>query len=187
MVTPNGRWAVATKNGEEGDDKVARIDLVTGREYPIEIEGYGRKYAQAYVPTLGKILIVRDSTYYGDGDGSDEDDDRTVADDDPSDLFLVDPANGTVVPVTAGELRPASQQAFRPLQKASQPDEFWAAMPDYEKNETRLGIYNAKWLTFKAIRTIPKIKFNSMDMWVDEPAARFYFVYRGHLLALPLK
>ena len=60
-------------------------------------------------------------------------------------------------------------------------------MPDFEKNETRLGIYNAKWLTFTAVRTIPKIKFNSMNMWVDEAGNKVYFVYRGHLLALPLK
>jgi hypothetical protein len=37
------------------------------------------------------------------------------------------------------------------------------------------------------VRTIPKIKFNSMDMWVDEPGNKVYFVYRGHLLALPLR
>ena len=79
-----------------------------------------------------------------------------------------------------------TQQTFRPLQKGTQPDEYWAAMPDSEKNETQVGIYSAKWLTFKAVRTIPKIKFNSMGMWVDEVGGKVYFVYRGHLLALPI-
>jgi hypothetical protein len=33
---------------------------------------------------------------------------------------------------------------------------------------------------------IPKIQFNSMGMFVDAPAGKIYFVYRGHLLSLPL-
>ncbi len=32
---------------------------------------------------------------------------------------------------------------------------------------------------------VPRIKFDSMQMWID--AGKVYFVYEGHLLALPLK
>ena len=59
-------------------------------------------------------------------------------------------------------------------------------MYDPEKNETQVGIYDAKLFGFKPVLRIPKIKFNSMSLWVDETAGKAYFVYRGHLLALPL-
>lgn len=187
FITPNGRWAFAYKSGENAED-IVRVDLLTNREYPVAIEGYGTKYPQAYASTLGKVLVVRSEADYDEGPAdTGEDDDTTPADDDPANILLVDPVNGMVFPVTSGELRPLTQQTFRPLQRAAQPEEFWAAMPDAEKNETRVGIYNAKWLTFKPVRTIPKIKFNSMDMWVDDAGGKIYFVYRGHLLALPLK
>jgi len=101
-------------------------------------------------------------------------------------MILVDPATGATQPVN-GEFRPLDQQTFRPLQKATKPNEFWTAMPDAEKGDTQVGIYDAKLLKFTQVLRIPKIKFNSMNMWVDEPGGRVYFVYRGHLLALPMK
>jgi hypothetical protein len=39
---------------------------------------------------------------------------------------------------------------------------------------------------FSTVVKVPKISFDSMDMWVDEPAGKIYFIYEGHLLALPL-
>lgn len=185
VITPDGRWLLVTKQSESDEGQVVRIDLTTNREYPVDVDGYGQKYPVAFARTLGKVVVVRDQTYY-DESVYEEENDRTASDDDPENILLVDAVNGLIFP-GKGELRPLSQQTFRPLQKASQPDEYWAAMPDWLENRTRLGIYNAKWLTFKEIRTIPKIKFNSMDMWVDEAENRVYFVYRGHLLALPLK
>ena len=98
---------------------------------------------------------------------------------------MLDPATGVVRPIS-GEFRPLSQQTFRPLQNASKPNEYWAAIYDTEKNETQVGIYDSKLFGFKTVLHIPKIKFNSMSMWVDESAGKVYFVYRGHLLALPL-
>ncbi len=83
-----------------------------------------------------------------------------------------------------GEVRPLAQQTFRPLQTNGKPDEFWAAIPDAEKEQTEIGVYNAKTLTFKSILKIPEIEFNSMQMWVN--ADKVYFVYQGHLLDLPL-
>jgi hypothetical protein len=35
--------------------------------------------------------------------------------------------------------------------------------------------------------TLPKISFDSCDMWVDTAEGKAYFVYEGHLLAMPLK
>jgi hypothetical protein len=186
VLTPNGRWVVVQKANDDSGGIVVRIDLLTGREYKVEIEGYGDKVPAAYVASLNKVLVVRDyGEEYGDYGGEGEDADTAPDDDSPESMMLVDPLTGSVQPI-AGEFRPLSQQTFRPLQKAAKPNEFWAAMPDAEKHETRFGIYDARTLSFRQMMRIPKIKFNSMDMWVDEPGGKVYFVYRGHLLALPL-
>jgi len=195
VMSANGRWAVVGRiPGEDDDDgQMFRINIATRRVYPVafpESERYSApKEAVAFIPVLNKFLIVPQSNYYGDEDYTSDvengPDDTVIDDADPGTIQLLDPETG-LIQNAVNELRPLAQQTFRPLQKAAQPDEFWAAMPDAEKNETRVGIYNAKWLTFKAVRTIPKIKFNSMGMWVDEAGGKVYFVYRGHLLALPL-
>jgi hypothetical protein len=41
--------------------------------------------------------------------------------------------------------------------------------------------------TVRQVLKIPKIKFDSMNMWVDEAGSRAYFVYEGHLLGVPIK
>ncbi len=188
VVTPNGRWAVAVKSGEEGGGGIVRVDLVTNREYPIVMEGYGQKYPVAYIPTLNKVLVINNERYYEHGDygGVDSEKEDAAPDDvNPAGMFLLDPATGVMQPI-AGEFRPLSQQTFRPLQNASKPNEFWAAIYDPEKKETQVGIYDTRVFVFKPMLRIPKIKFNSMSLWVDEAAGKAYFVYRGHLLALPL-
>ncbi|MBL0240904.1 MAG: hypothetical protein IPQ00_10075 [Chloracidobacterium sp.] len=98
---------------------------------------------------------------------------------------MVDPLTGSTQPVS-GEFRPLAQQTYRPLQKTLKPNEFWAAIPDIDKNETIVGIYETKTFGFRAILRVPKMTFNSMNMWVDEPEKTIYFVYRGHLLRMPL-
>lgn len=186
VITPNGRWAVVTKEGEMGGG-IVRIDLVTNREYPVEIEGYGEKYPTAYIATLNKFLVVNNERYYEHGHYGDYGPENAAPDDvNPEGMFLLDPATGFKQPL-AGEFRPLSQQTFRPLQNASKPNEFWAAMYDPEKKETQVGIYDTRSFGFKPVLRVPKIKFNSMSLWVDESSGRAYFVYRGHLLALPLQ
>jgi hypothetical protein len=115
---------------------------------------------------------------YGEGD--------TQLSERSGEFFLLDAETGIVQPLK-GEARPLLQQTFRALQPlAASPDLFWTALPDREKNVTEFGIYNAKTLVFKPLLTLPEIIFNSMDMWVDEREGKFYFVYGGQLLALPL-
>ncbi|QYO63100.1 hypothetical protein [Leptolyngbya sp. 7M] len=63
-------------------------------------------------------------------------------------------------------------------------NEFWAAMPNEEKNETLVGLYDAGVFGFRPVLRVPKIIFDSLDMWVD--GGRVYFAYRGHLLSAPL-
>ena len=181
VVTPNGRWALVRKFTEEAGPRLVRVDLVTNKEYPAEIEGFGERTPIAYVPTLNKILVVLNNyrDYYQ------AEDDVTPTDADPEGMLLIDPATGVSQPV-AGEFRPLAQQTYRPLQKTARPNEYWAAIADDEKAATDIGIYDTKTFGFKTVLRVPKIKFNSMNMWVDEPGKKIYFVYRGHLLSLPM-
>lgn len=187
VVSPDGRWAVATKTEDEAPQLV-RIDLRLGKEFAVTQEAYPQRHAAVYVPALGRFLLVpEDNTdEHGYYDGSGELSDEVPYDADPESMLLIDPATGISHSVK-GEFRPLAQQTFRPLQPTAKPNEFWAAIPDVEKNETTVGIYNARTFTFTQVLRVPKIKFNSMTMWADEPAAKLYFTYRGHVLALPLK
>ncbi len=179
LVTPNGRWAIATKFGTEETNyarSLVRVNLVTNKEFKVKIESeYPSFQAIAFLPSLNKVLV------FGSYEEESEYEDKRSGD-----YFLLDPETGLVQPVK-GEVRPLNQQTFRALQPlAASADEFWAALPDSDKTETQIGIYNAKTLAFKQLLTIPQIIFDSMAMWVDESEGKIYFVYEGHLLALPL-
>ncbi len=179
VITPNGRWVLVSKQ----DDRQAifRLDLTTNKEYPVEIDGYGESYPLAFIPSINKVLVIRNDYRYYRSD----DDDTARSDSDPDNLLLVDPATGVTNPAP-GEFRPVAQQTYRALQKSAKPNEYWAAMIDEEKGLTEIGIYETKTFGFKPILKVPKIRFNSMNMWVDELGKKVYFVYRGHLLSLPL-
>lgn len=71
--------------------------------------------------------------------------------------------------------------------KKKRPEEFWAAIPDAAKDQTRVGRYNLKDFTFKPVLTVPQLSFDSMSMWVDESRKQIYVVYRNQLLRLPLE
>lgn len=185
VIMPSGRWVLASKSDPEGGEGVVRIDMLTGREYPVEIPGYGQTFPVSYVSTLNKFLVVRNDRYEYEGEYYQEDDDAAPFDADPGGMMLVDPVSGAVQPI-AGEFRPLGQQTFRALQQSSKANEYWAAIHDPEKNETQVGIYDIKLFGFRTVLRIPKINFNSMSMWVDEAGGKVYFVYRGHLLALPM-
>ena len=181
LVTPNGRWALATKYTEGGDGiSLVRVNLTTNKELKIAVKSdYNAPEAVAFIPALNKVLLF---SGYGEGDGEGEY--KTYERE--GEFFLLDPETGLVQPVK-GEARPFLQQTFRPLQTvAANPETVWAVFPDTGKNATQFGIYNTKTLSFKVLMTIPKIIFSSMEMWVDESEAKIYFVYEGQLLALPL-
>lgn len=183
VISPNGRWLVAYRSDEEAVKTVVRVDLVTNKEYPVEIEGYGTWWPSAYVSSVGKVLIVQHYGYerfYKAAANDDLPDDAA-----PAEMLLLDPATGATQPV-AGEFRPLGQQTFRGLQKTARPNEYWAAISDKQQNKTVVGVYETKTFGFKPVLTIPKIKFNSMKMWADEPGGKIYFVYRGHVLSLPM-
>ncbi|MDQ6787664.1 MAG: hypothetical protein M3033_12725 [Acidobacteriota bacterium] len=177
IVTPNGHWAIATKYAESsGGSTLVRVNLLTNKEFKINIEKFPRLEPVAYSASVNKVLIL--GGYYR------EDEPDNAVDTDGS-YFLLDADTGLVQSVK-GEIRPLAQQTFRPLQPTASPDEFWAAIPDAEKDETQIGIYNAKTFSFKSVLNVPQIKFDSMNLQVDERENKIYFVYQGHLLSLPL-
>ena len=176
VITSNGRWAVATKYDDEEGAKVVRIDLASNKVTPVVSPQVPTGHAVVFVPSVNKVLIA---LFNGEDEEVDEDELSS------SDYAWLDAETGSVLPVK-GEVRPLTQQKFRSLQPAGAPFEFWAAISDREKNTTRVGTYNSKTFAFKTVATIPKITFNSMDMWIDEAANKIYFVYSGHLLSLPL-
>jgi hypothetical protein len=99
--------------------------------------------------------------------------------------MLLDPASGKLEAVK-GDLDPLGHQKFRPLQPVAGSQEYWAAIPDSEKNLTRVGRYDARAFSFKPLMEIPEILFTSDEMWIDETARRIYLAYKGHLLRLQL-
>lgn len=175
VITANGKWAAALKYSEEEASKLVRINLATKRQFPVKSGEYSTRVAIAYVPALNKFLLT-DEYYY---------EERSHREFDADSTYWLDPDTGAVTPVK-GEVRPIGHQTFRSLQPTGKPNEFWAAIPDREKRTTAVGLYDSRALTFKPVLVIPKISFNSMDMWVDSAENKVYFVYSGHLLSLPL-
>lgn len=177
VITSNGKWVFTSKFGNDGAS-LWRINLTTNREYLVESKELPAIRAIAFLPAINKVLIT--PNYY---EGSDEFEDMYV----PSarQYLLADPDTGAVQ-LARGELRPVAQQTFRPLQEGPGQFEFWAAIPDNAGRKTSVGIYSAKTLSFKEVLSVPKITFDSMEMWADPAGGRLYFVYKGHLLALPL-
>ena len=178
LVTPNGRWAIATKYSEEDDGySLVRVNLLTGKEFKIKVESdYGTPGAIANLAVPGKVLLF---SSYGDSE-------ETEMSAREGEFMLLDAETGIVRPL-GSDARPLLQQTFRALQPSvANADLLWAAMPDHENTSTEIGVFNARTFTFKPLLKLPQIVFGSMDMWVDEAEGKFYFVYGGHLLALPL-
>ncbi len=177
IITPDGRWAVAAKLVDNSDNQLlVRINVQTGKETLIKVgENINFVRPIIFLSSQNKVLIAVGGHY--------DDEKERMTDG----IFqLLDVETGTMQPVK-GEVRPFVQQTFRPLQTNGKPDEFWAAIPAEGKEATEVGVYNTKNLTFTPLLKIPRIVFDSMDLWVDEPGNKIYFVHQGQLLALPLK
>lgn len=172
IISANGRWLLVTKfSEEERTISLVRINLTTNKEFKVKMEDFNYFQGVAYIPSVNKFLLAPGG-YYDQGIN-------------PDGVFFMLDAETGVVQKAKGDFRALAQQTSRPLQPTGTPDEFWAAIPDEEKSETQIGIYNTKTFTFKPLMKVPRIKFDSMQMWID--AGKVYFVYEGHLLALPLK
>ena len=176
VISSDGRWAIALKYDYESEEQsLIRINVQTGKETKIPVkEEIGIINPVVFVPSNGKFLVTVGGYYdYGS--------ERAVN----GSFYFLDGETGALQPIK-GEVRPLVQQTFRPLQTNGKPDEFWAAIPD-RKDTTQIGVYNARTLTFTPTIKIPRIAFDSMDLWVDEPGNKIYFVHQGQVLALPLR
>jgi hypothetical protein len=180
LVTPDGKWIVAAKRDEDSSriTSVVRIDLQTGKEFDVNIPPADDFSPVAFADAHNKMLLYR---------ARDEDNDSD--EDNPSpktpEYYLLD-ANTGAFQLVRGEFRPLEDQTFRGLQPTGNANEFWAAIYDEKTRVTQIGFYDARLFAFKPILNLPKIALDSMDIFVDKPAAKLYFVYGGHLLSLPL-
>ncbi|MEO6334590.1 MAG: hypothetical protein ABIO91_06355 [Pyrinomonadaceae bacterium] len=179
VITPNGRWVVATKYDDDQGVQLVRVNLLTNKHFVIQFGESPANRAIAFVPSIGRILVgsLYEESEYDDVVGE-------KAGDDGSGYSLVDPETGSVIPAR-GEVRPLVQQTFRPLQPAGSPFECWAAIPN--GNETVVGLYNTRTFNIKPLLKLPKISFDSMAIWVDESDGKVYLVYEGQLLSAPVK
>jgi len=183
-VAGSGRWVVALKADPEEGSQIVRIDLVTRKVYPTELDDNSDMMRPVvYVPSVDRVLIMPLSDHEMDENGDISDPDVPI-DVNANGLYLLDPRTGKVSS-TNGEMRPLAQQTFRSLQHTSNNSTYWAAIPDSDKRTTVVGTYDAGNFKFTPVLNVPKIVFDSMGMWVDEPGHKVFFVYRGHLLALP--
>ncbi len=163
LVTPDGNHVVAVTRGPFLGTLV-RIDLRANRETKVETDHFF--YPVTLVPGSSKVYFHRDRK-------------------EKPEHLLLDPLTGKIE-VVKGEFEPLGDQNFRPLQPVAGSREYWAAIPDSEKNLTRVGRYDTRTFSFKLLMEIPEIYFTSASMWVDEASQRIYLAYNGHLLRLPL-
>lgn len=180
IATADGKWVVLAKTDTDWSkpNYIVRFNLQTGQEFRVKVEPAPELNPVAFLPVRDRVLLRRGQDEY-DVSGK-----RLAVD--PPEYFLLDAATGETQKVS-GEFTPFLQEGKRFLQPTSQPQEFWAAIPDEAKNQTRVGRYSLKDFSFKEVMVVPQISFESLAMWVDEKRGKLYFVYRDQLLSLPLK
>lgn len=179
LVTRDQKWIVAAKGDAERPiwKSIVRINALTGKEYKIDIPVADCFYPAGSVPITNQVLLVRCKHDYTEK--------KNNPSPDPPEHFLLDPETGKAT-LTKNEIRPIMHQQFRYLQPKTNPNEFWAAIPDSVQNTTEIGHYNPSEQKFTPIMTIPSIVFYSNDFWVDERENILYIVYEFQLLRLPL-
>lgn len=201
IVTGDGKWVVASKSEEDWvkPQTLTRVNLQTRKEFAINIPPADTLMPIAFNASNNKVLIYRaKGKFYrseegfneygneGDGEYYQPTNDKTNPSPATPEFYLLDAETG-IAQIVKGEFRPFLQQTYRPLQPTGVANEFWAAIYDEKLKATNIGRYNDKTFKFTPVRAIPDINLNSMQIWVEEPAGKIYFVYQGHLLGLPLK
>lgn len=179
VVTPDGLWAVVARaeTSWAGPNGVVRFNLRTGREYPVNLPPADQFEPVAYLRAHGKVLLRRARS---------EGETREAEGPAQPEFYLLDAATGETQPVR-GLFDPLLQEGKRSLQPTGRADEFWAAVPNQQQNQTRVGRYSLRDFSFQTILVVPHLTFDSFQMWVDEAGARLYVVYEGQLLRLPLQ
>jgi hypothetical protein len=179
VITADGKWIVATK--EEGSEEevspsfLVRINATTGREFRFDIPEADELKPMFFVPSRNQILVRRARQQWADNPTGPT----------APEYYLVDPVTGKSQ-LIKGNFEPFEQIEKRFFQSSARPEEYWVALPNTQKDETQLGLYSFKDFSFRSVMTIPKIQFNSMNMWVDEGASKVYVAYEGELLRFSL-
>lgn len=182
VVPPNGKWLVVVKEWNEGREprwSLVRHNLQTGKEVHVNMPNDGYGHPVTYVATHGKVLLG-----------------KIGFDGEPSvgamnylldvETGMVQQVQGEFRPLIAGEFRPLRERFARELQPTGNPNEFWAAVYDEQKNVTRFGRYDSKNFAFTPLVELPELVLSSHDFWVDATAGKIWLTYRGHLLRIPL-
>ena len=177
IVTADHKWVVAGKSDHAWSEPnyVVRVNLQTGREFRVKLDPANEFVPLTFLPSTGKVLLRRNRL---------ENMEKPLGPERPE-FYLLDAATGETR-LGSGNFEPLVQNGSRFLQRTDKPDDYWAAIPDKEKNETQVGRYNVRDFSFKPIMTVPHIVFESMAMWVDGNKGKVYVVYAGQLLSLPL-
>lgn len=191
IVTADGLWAVVSKTEEDSElPNLVRVNLQTGREYKINLPPSEIISPVAFISSYNRVLVYQPGKAISSGGtgeaprwNGDSEPEVVRA---PGQYFLLDAATGLFQRVR-GEFRPLEQQTYRPLQPTGVPGESWAAIYDAKIGGTTIGRYSEKTFSFKPGLTLPSIKLDSMDFWIDQAGGKLYFVYEGHLLSLPVK
>ncbi|HKQ78328.1 MAG TPA: HEAT repeat domain-containing protein [Blastocatellia bacterium] len=174
VVTPDFKWLVAIKLGNEGEERSAQLvrhNLQTGKEFPVNIENGVFRPPAAYVVAHGKVLLGIRGPHGQALAGA-----RS---------YLLDPETGTIQAVK-GDFRPLMGVYARNLQPTGNSNEFWAAVPDSQKGATNLGRYDSRNFVFTPFVELPGLILLSRDFWVDEASGKIWFTYHGHLLRIPI-
>jgi hypothetical protein len=171
IALPDGKWLIGRKViNEEGKAgaQLVRHNLRTNEAFPIILPREGDHRPLGFSEAHGKALIV-------DGDGASP---QTKG-------YMLDVETGATQAVR-GDFRPIAIDDIRNLQPAGKPNEFWAAIFDFQKQATIVGRYDAKLFAFTPLIQVPELRFNSSEIWVDQTAGWLWLTHRGHLLRLHL-
>jgi hypothetical protein len=188
IASGDGKWVVVSRYIEEEEfNGLVRINLQTGREFKVGLPPSDSILPVAFIPSHNKVLVYRAGKAITPPNTVDpEGAESAQAVRAGGEYYLLDAATGVFLRVK-GEFRPLQEQTYRPLQPTGVAGESWAALPDTKTGGTSIGRYNEKLFTFHPVMTLPNIRIDSMAMWINEAAGKIYFVYEGHLLAVPLK
>jgi hypothetical protein len=176
LLTPDSKWVVAAKTDSDWSkpNYVVRLNLQTRREYRVDLPPADQLAPIAYVAAHNKFLLRRARDQENVSSGPEE-----------PEFYLLDVATGRTQKV-AGDFTPLLQEGRRSLQPTGKPFEYWAAIPNREKNQTRVGRYNSRDFSFQMALDVPQLTFDSFSMWVEEKEAKLLVIYEGQLLRLPL-
>ncbi|MBA3352690.1 MAG: HEAT repeat domain-containing protein, partial [Blastocatellia bacterium] len=194
VVSGDKNWVVATKFTDSEQQMMTRVNLQTGKEFPVTEPSDESIQAIAYLPAHGRVLIHRGPVRRRDLENPNA---ETHELESPGlsavgalpkvgQYSLLDAATGAVKPIK-GEFRPLGDPRYRELQPSSTPGAAWAAVYDVPTKTTTIGLYIEKTFSFLPVTNLPDIHLGSSDVWVQESENKIYFVYGGHVLSAPLR